>query len=135
MTTKEITIAFELAIGVFALYLLIRRLARLGARDQETPPFYVAEIPDAALSNPDELVTIAWFKMIEEAETWAGDLRSEGIEATVPHASVEGGRYVGLRDSASPHIDVRAKDARRAAEILREAEASRHSIDGESSDS
>jgi hypothetical protein len=125
MTTREITIAFEFAIGVFALYLLIRRLARLGARDQETPPFYVAEIPDDALRNADELVTIAWFKMAEEAQMWAAILREEGIEASVPDATVEGGRYVGLRDSASPHIEVLAKHARRAAEILREGESRR----------
>jgi len=39
MTSREITIAFELAIGIFALYLLVRRLARMGSshRDEDRP--------------------------------------------------------------------------------------------------
>ena len=111
MTSREITIAFELAIGVFALYLLVRRLARLGARDQGTPPFYVAELPDDPLPNPDEPVTVAWFKIAEEAEMWAETLRGQGIEACVRDATFR-------RGSVPPHTEVRSEDARRAVEIL-----------------
>ena len=122
MTSREITIAFELAIGVFALYLLVRRLARRGAHDRQTPPFYVAELPDDPLPNPDEPVTVAWFKLAEEAEMWAENLRGEGIDASVRDTTFGGKRYGGLSDWNSPHIEVRSEDARRAVEILREAE-------------
>ena len=33
MTTREFTIAFELAIGLFALYLFVRRFARMMRAD------------------------------------------------------------------------------------------------------
>lgn len=121
MTPREITIAFELAIGVFALYLLVRRLARLGARDEGRPAFYVEEPPSDPTRGPDEPVTVAWFKRAKEAEMWAQTLRAEGIVACVREATFEGGRYVGLRGSVSPHVEVRSEDARRVVEILREA--------------
>lgn len=123
MDSREITIAFELAIGVFAVYLLIRRLARLGAINREMPPFYVADLPDTPILDPDKPITIAWFKRSEEAEMWAENLRQAGIDA-----KAIGGTRRG------PQLQVRSEDARRAIEILREADAGQSLPDSESSD-
>lgn len=119
MTTREITIAFELAIAIFAIYLLVRRLARMGARDREAPPFYVQEPQDDPSRGAGELVTVAWFRRIEEAEMWAETLRGQGIEAAVTNRlarMTEGGR--------PPELQVRFEDANQAVEILREASES-----------
>lgn len=120
MTTREITIAFELAIGIFAVYLLVRRLSRLGASNRETPPFHVAELSDMPILDSNEPVTVAWFKRVDEAEMWAETLRQAGIEATV------GNTNIYSRDPASPQLQVRPEDARRAIEILREADSGEH---------
>lgn len=108
MTSQEITIAFELAIGVFAVYLLIRRLRRLGA-GESPPAFYVEEPRPDPSRGPDELVTIAWFRRTDEAEMWAENLRQAGIEAAV---------VGGVR--STPTLTVRSEDVKRAIEILRE---------------
>lgn len=119
MTTREITIAFEFAIAVFAIYLLIRRLTRLGARRAEAPPFYIQEPTDDPLRDPYALITIAWFEMAEDAEKWAQVLQQAGIEPTVI-----GGWPRRIEGAGPPQLQVRSKDAQQAIEILRQAESS-----------
>lgn len=118
MTTREITIAFELAIGIFAIYLLVRRLARLSAVYQNIPPFTIVELPDTPILDTDLPVTIAWFKCSEEAEMWAENLRQAGIEATLSNTNAY------TPSPLPPQLKVRSEDAHRAVQIMREAEGS-----------
>ncbi|NLN75417.1 MAG: hypothetical protein GX139_03815 [Armatimonadetes bacterium] len=110
MTSREITIALQLAIAIFAAYLFFRRLGRLWGREREAPAYYVAEIPASAHLNPDEIVTIAWFREMEPAKVWAQKLRERGIEASIA--------------DNSPELKVPARDAGKAAEIIRQDPAS-----------
>ncbi len=113
MTTRELTIAFEFAIALFAIYLLIRRLARLGSR--RTPPFYIQPPREDQSPEPDEFITIAWFEMAEDAEKWAQRLSDQGIEA-----KIEGGWPRGIEKSGPPQLQVQSKNAQRAIGILRQ---------------
>jgi hypothetical protein len=131
MTSREWTIAFELAIGLFALYLLARRIGRMMRAEVNAPAFHVQDPTDEALANPEGPVTIAWFQRGEEAEMWAATLREAGIDATVRDVTFGGTPSSGLTNWVSPKLDVRAEDARRAVEILREAEQGRNPIEGE----
>lgn len=128
MTTREFTFAFELAIGLFALYLLVRRLIRMARSDQSVPPFVVLEPDEAALANTDQPVEIARFRRAEEAEMWAATLRDADINATVRDASVQGRPRREQTIWTAPRLAVLAQDAHRAIEILREAEQGRNAI-------
>jgi len=131
MTSREWTLAFELAIVLFALYLLARRIGRMMRAEVNAPAFYVQDPTDEALANPEEPVTIAWFQRTVEADMWAANLREAGIDATVRDATYGGRPHLGTWDWISPRLEVRAEDARRAIEILREAEQGRNAIEGE----
>jgi hypothetical protein len=104
MSTRDITIALELAIAIFAIYLLARRLVRLQRRDRQLPPFYVADIPENARLEADTYIAVAWFQQYELAQEWVEKLCEQGVEATL--------------SDRPPQIKVRAEDARRAIEIL-----------------
>lgn len=112
MTTRELTIAFEFAIALFAIYLLIRRLARLGSR--RTPSFYIQPPREDPSREPTEFITIAWFELAEDAEKWAQRLDDQGIETRI-----EGGWPRGIEKSGPPQLQVRSKDSQQAIELLR----------------
>lgn len=105
MSSREIAIALQLAIAIFAIYLLVRRLTRLRMLGQNLPPHYIADIPTDATFESGQSITVAWCGEGDESERLAARLREQGIE-------------VELSDSP-PQIKVPSQDARRAIEILR----------------
>lgn len=106
MSSREIAIALQLAIAIFAIYLLVRRLARLRSFGQNLPQHYIADIPAGANLKPDQMITVVWCREAGESERLAAILNEQGIEAT-------------LADNP-PQIKVPSQDARRAIEILKE---------------
>ncbi len=65
----------------------------------------------------DELVTVATFMDVPEAQLAKERLESEGIEAFVPDA-LGGGVMPFLAQSSGVRVQVKAQDAARAREIL-----------------
>ncbi len=106
MSSREIAMAMQLAIAIFAVYLLVRRLARLRTLGRDLPPHYIADIPTYAKLELGQMITVAWCREVEESERLADMLHGEGIEAA-------------LADSP-PQVKVPSQDARRAIEILKE---------------
>jgi hypothetical protein len=65
----------------------------------------------------DELVTVATFSQVAEAELAKERLESEGITAFVPDA-LAGGVMPYLAQSGGVRVQVKAEDAERAKEVL-----------------
>ncbi|MGI6295348.1 MAG: hypothetical protein ACOX3G_04610 [Armatimonadota bacterium] len=98
--------ALQLAIAMFAIYLLVRRLVRLRTLGQDLPPHYIADIPANAKFELGQMITVAWCREIEESERLADMLHDEGIDTAL--------------SDKPPQVKVPSQDARRAIEILKE---------------